>query len=1090
MNKLKHTGIKISDYPSSVTNTTMYPHKLEHNHYFITYAPTYFGTSSINKNYKIPLEMLRQDQMYYMGLSNAKGNWQNLLSIWSGYWKNDDKTESYVYKWTHDERGSKDYIKNKFGLESDEENIDRIFFIKDAPIPMEDGSHLDPNPDSNKFVNKKYIDDRFNGVRKISAKSGVLQIRPYTCVYEYSEQPAIINIFDDKKVHPESNITVKDCLLNNILTFFIKFPVSDSDELDIRANGKGSNIEWSYPTEFTDILTAARNDKYSGGIWIKCFAWYTNGELLIRCSNALNSMPGGEKQLETTNTIAAGNFKVPTSDAVYHHVNEISKVKEGDFISITDEKETNENGEQTGKILSKISVKTSSAITEDETTVPTTKAVFDEIGTKFDNITGNISNNGIEVVQDKGKITSIGVTSATFDSNEGKINENTQDNVIIGSEVQNIIDYITTKFAAVGITYEIKDELPAPSAKYKGHVCLIKKQSNSNLSNEYKEYICINHNGNWVWEKIGDTTTEFDTSMFVNKTEFDKKVEEINNKIDTCDTVNYFYKELVGSTRNIKFKGKYVNLIENSDGSIDLIFCPNENPPFFQSFTSPTSSTYYVYKSNNGYYSLPDDQMADNQYDLCSPNTDEQTFYLNAKDTELCNEKPFNLICKILVPNRDDIIVEIPNVEGTEDKTGTSYVAEDEDKCVKVELTEVIKNTIENNPDGTPGYIRFKGKITVNQQNLAPNGCWYYVYVSIMNNGEITHDYSSDYIFAYKPSDNIDSPNFETIAYTCSDTNQRTVSGITYDNKGDINVRITSISDTQNQVTETKERLKLSFTDTNANVAFKENNKIYVSPSDTNSKYEKLTLSSGSIDNSNAIFEMSETLINEVTTKNNGVTKLATTVTANEGQQSGFNAGFKTTVTSPSYIWTKPTNMTDTSLISYFAEDGAYRILGNLNNNRLVITNETYDKTKSLSDEYTSQLLVQGGCLRHPSDDVTKTYSSVSNDRYYVRKIKINGSTGTQVDTLSITWDNIGNSFPSGVQMFLAKDTTSDIQELTAVTNTGINGCASGKPVSNSWKVQPKNVWNFFEETDYYLIIKMTTNAPTNLGKLTIQKSI
>ena len=74
--------------------------------------------------------------------------------------------------------------------------------------------------------------------------------------------------------------------------------------------------------------------------------------------------------------------------------------------------------------------------------------------------------------------------------------------------------------------------------------------------------------------------------------------------------------------------------------------------------------------------------------------------------------------------------------------------------------------------------------------------------------------------------------------------------------------------------------------------------------------------------------------------------------------------------------------------------------------------------------------------------------------------------------------------------MFLAKDTTSDIQELTAVTNTGINGCASGKPVSNSWKVQPKNVWNFFEETDYYLIIKMTTNAPTNLGKLTIQKSI
>jgi hypothetical protein len=91
---------------------------------------------------------------------------------------------------------------------------------------------------------------------------------------------------------------------------------------------------------------------------------------------------------------------------------------------------------------------------------------------------------------------------------------------------------------------------------------------------------------------------------------------------------------------------------------------------------------------------------------------------------------------------------------------------------------------------------------------------------------------------------------------------------------------------------------------------------------------------------------------------------------------------------------------------------------------------------------------------------------------------------------LDITWDNIGKSFPTEVKMFLAKDTTSPVQELTAVTNTGINGCAAGSPKSNSWKVQPKNVWNVFEGTDYYLIIQMTTDAQSNLGKLTIQKSI
>ena len=75
MNKLKHTGIKISDYPSSISNVNDFPHKLEHNHYFISYAPTYFGTSTINKNYKIPLQMLRQDQKFFIGLNNAKGDW-------------------------------------------------------------------------------------------------------------------------------------------------------------------------------------------------------------------------------------------------------------------------------------------------------------------------------------------------------------------------------------------------------------------------------------------------------------------------------------------------------------------------------------------------------------------------------------------------------------------------------------------------------------------------------------------------------------------------------------------------------------------------------------------------------------------------------------------------------------------------------------------------------------------------------------------------------------------------------------------------------------------------------------------------------
>jgi hypothetical protein len=124
-----------------------------------------------------------------------------------------------------------DYIKNKYGLEDDKDKIDRIFFIKDAPIPLEE-DHKDPNPESNKFVNKKYIDDRFNGIRKVSVsqetENGELYIRPYSCVYEYDDTPTKINIRDDKEL--QDGRPVSYFLQNNILSFIVKFPVPTNDD--------------------------------------------------------------------------------------------------------------------------------------------------------------------------------------------------------------------------------------------------------------------------------------------------------------------------------------------------------------------------------------------------------------------------------------------------------------------------------------------------------------------------------------------------------------------------------------------------------------------------------------------------------------------------------------------------------------------------------------------------------------------------------------------------------------------------------------------------------------------------------------------
>lgn len=267
MNKSKHTGTKLSEYPTSLSNKK---HKLLYNHFFMSYAPVNFGISTVNKNYKIPIQAIRDDIKYYIGLENAKGDWQNMIHFWSGDWFNEDITESYVTPWTHEERGSVDYIKNKYGLEDDEDKIDRIFFIKDAPIPLEE-EHEDPNPLTNKFVNKKYIDDRFNGIRKVSVTGETLAIRPYSCVYEFENTPTTINIVDTEEL--QDGRTVAECIKGNILTFIIKFNVGDSDILAIYANGE-HNIKWSYPTEFQDIVKAAKENNNSD-VWLQCYVGYT-----------------------------------------------------------------------------------------------------------------------------------------------------------------------------------------------------------------------------------------------------------------------------------------------------------------------------------------------------------------------------------------------------------------------------------------------------------------------------------------------------------------------------------------------------------------------------------------------------------------------------------------------------------------------------------------------------------------------------------------------------------------------------------------------------------------------------------------------
>lgn len=319
MNKSKHTGTKLSEYPTGLTNKR---YKLLYNHYFMSYAPVNFGISTVNKNYKIPIQALRNDIKYYIGLENAKGDWQNMIHFWSGNWFNEnDKTKSYIYDWKYEERGSSDYISNKFGNKTDNEgnaidDYDRIFFIKDAPIPLEEKEHKDPNPTSNKFVNKKYIDDRFNGIRKVTVDDTKLEIRPYPCVYEYSVMPSSINIVDTLTL--EDGRTIKDCIENNCLIFYIKLPTPTSTTLSVKANKV--DTKWGFSGELTQLLSTAKNNEDNG--LIKCYAEYINGTFTVHCTNGMNLKPGegGTVTIDTTDTIVDGSDAVPTSNAVYDYV--------------------------------------------------------------------------------------------------------------------------------------------------------------------------------------------------------------------------------------------------------------------------------------------------------------------------------------------------------------------------------------------------------------------------------------------------------------------------------------------------------------------------------------------------------------------------------------------------------------------------------------------------------------------------------------------------------------------------------------------------------------------------------------------------
>lgn len=331
MANFKETGVKISQFPDAPVNRGIYRNKLELNHKLISWAPSYYGISTINKNYQVSLHALRNDLMGYIGLDNSKGEYQTFLTFWKGNWSDNDRTNSYVYVWSDEDATHKDYIKNKHGLDVQydiDNRIDRVFILDTAPWPLEatdtyinsDNQNcygVDPNPISKKLVNKDYVDERHNGFRKIEKalneeeekeNGSTLEIRPYTCFYQYSQPCAVdsntglrtINICDTQIM--EDGRTIRDMIRHNRVPFYIRLTNHDvyhhidgvhKCNLKILVNGKDEAV-WSYEDELVEIVRENRNIKKenndiinvsTGYIFIRCEAEYIDDKFTVTCSN-------------------------------------------------------------------------------------------------------------------------------------------------------------------------------------------------------------------------------------------------------------------------------------------------------------------------------------------------------------------------------------------------------------------------------------------------------------------------------------------------------------------------------------------------------------------------------------------------------------------------------------------------------------------------------------------------------------------------------------------------------------------------------------------------------------------------------------
>lgn len=558
-----------------------------------------------------------------------------------------------------------------------------------------------------------------------------------------------------------------------------------------------------------------------------------------------------------------------------------------------------------------------------------------------------------------------------------------------------------------------------------------------------------------------------------------------------------------------------VAVVNNADGTVDFWFMnPNNHskPSTATTFSGLPSTKMYVYDGTVN----TDGITKNSPHSYCVLNTTGSTlsFGLRGSGKSGGAEPEWmaadNKISKIKVYVTDGDGTSLASLEtpaiceastATKARGGTITAT---GNGITITLTNVTENKVDT-ANGindaqlgyTPGYVRFKGSVSIATKTIIPNGGTCKAKVVFLADGktETALKESTGIVYAYQ-ANTLTASDAPAATLTYNVTKNKTISGITYDSEANVKVDVTGIKGTQRGGAHSKAASTRAY----VNDITEADKKNYVA---TLAGDLTTSLESGTATNNTAVYKGSKSAAatNEDDPVRVNITGGAKVQTYEQGGTASTTAQVTTNTLTGA---TQPTTWLQTSGASTkttaapihltFTDDGA-RVLAAYDGTTMPTSHTAYASASSLLEgDYAKQLLVQGTSLRYPTTDVTGKYSTATGWRSYAVPVTFGSAKTafTVTTTGSGTWANDKiRLYLVGVKSGAAKAqclswAQGDTAACTAAT--GAIGVSTGTATPNgSWPVAMDPTWFPVSSTGqdkYYLVVQMAAGCDVKLTSL------